>query len=95
MWVRTCSRPTDLAAAVLDSEVTLIAVGTPFSGTEIDLTAVLGATRQIGAALKEKSSYHLVVVKSTVVPGHDRSARAACFGSSLRETSQQGFLASA
>jgi UDPglucose 6-dehydrogenase/GDP-mannose 6-dehydrogenase len=60
---------TDLAAAVLDSEVTLIAVGTPFNGTEIDLTAVLGATRQIGTALKEKSAYHLVVVKSTVVPG--------------------------
>jgi UDPglucose 6-dehydrogenase/GDP-mannose 6-dehydrogenase len=60
---------TDLAAAVRDSDVTLIAVGTPFNGKEIDLTAVLGATRQIGAALKEKSSYHLVVVKSTVVPG--------------------------
>lgn len=60
---------TDLAAAVLDSEVTLIAVGTPFNGTDIDLTAVLGATRQIGAALKEKAAYHLVVVKSTVVPG--------------------------
>jgi UDPglucose 6-dehydrogenase/GDP-mannose 6-dehydrogenase len=60
---------TDLAAAVLGTELTLIAVGTPFNGKEIDLTAVLGATRQIGAALKQKAAYHVVVVKSTVVPG--------------------------
>ena len=63
------SATTDLAAAVLNTELTLIAVGTPFNGKEIDLTAVLGAAKQIGAALKQKSSYHLVVVKSTVVPG--------------------------
>jgi UDPglucose 6-dehydrogenase/GDP-mannose 6-dehydrogenase len=63
------SATTDLPAAVLDSELTLIAVGTPFNGTEIDLTAVLSAARQIGAALARTQAYHLVVVKSTVVPG--------------------------
>jgi len=63
------SATTDLTAAVLNTELTLIAVGTPFNGKEIDLSFVLGATKQIGAALKQKSSYHLVVVKSTVVPG--------------------------
>jgi UDPglucose 6-dehydrogenase/GDP-mannose 6-dehydrogenase len=60
---------TDLRAAVLDSEVTMIAVGTPFGGKEIDLSAVLGAATQIGEALRDKPGYHLVVVKSTVVPG--------------------------
>lgn len=59
----------DLAAAVHDTELTMIAVGTPFNGVEIDLTAVLGAAEQIGRALREKDSYHVVVVKSTVVPG--------------------------
>jgi UDPglucose 6-dehydrogenase len=59
----------DLAAAVMNSELTMIAVGTPFDGKTIDLTAVLAASRQIGAALKQKSGYHVVVVKSTVVPG--------------------------
>jgi len=63
------SATADLAKAVLETDLTLIAVGTPFDGKEIDLTAVLGATKQIGAVLKQKSSYHLVVVKSTVVPG--------------------------
>lgn len=63
------SATTDLAAAVRETEVTLIAVGTPFDGTRIDLSYVLGAARQIGEALRAKSTYHLVVVKSTVVPG--------------------------
>ena len=60
---------TKLTEAVIGSDLTFIAVGTPFNGQTIDLTAVLGAAHQIGAALKEKSSYHVVVVKSTVVPG--------------------------
>ena len=59
----------DLAAAVLKTDLTLIAVGTPFNGKEIDLTAVLAVSRQIGSALRQKGTYHLVIVKSTVVPG--------------------------
>ena len=66
---RNLRATSDLVAAVLASDVTFIAVGTPFDGKTIDLTAVLGATREIGEALKRKQGYHLVVVKSTVVPG--------------------------
>ncbi len=64
---------TDLAAAIMSSELTLIAVGTPFDGKTIDLNFVLEAARQIGAVLKSKSSYHVVAVKSTVVPGTTES----------------------
>lgn len=60
---------TDLRAAVLDSELTLVAVGTPFDGEEIDLRFVREAARQIGEVLGDKDGYHCVVVKSTVVPG--------------------------
>jgi UDPglucose 6-dehydrogenase len=60
---------TDLYRSVLDSDITLVAVGTPFDGREIDLTYVKEASRQIGIALEEKPGYHVVVVKSTVVPG--------------------------
>jgi UDPglucose 6-dehydrogenase len=60
---------TDLRGTVLDSDLSLIAVGTPFSGTEIDLRFIKMVSRQIGEALREKSSYHVVIVKSTVVPG--------------------------
>jgi UDPglucose 6-dehydrogenase len=59
----------DLAAAVLASDLSLIAVGTPFDGQRIDLTFVRQAAAEIGAALRHKPAYHVVVVKSTVVPG--------------------------
>jgi len=60
---------TDLEQAVHESDLTLIAVGTPFDGNRIDLTFVRKCAAQIGAALRVKSTYHVVVVKSTVVPG--------------------------
>lgn len=60
---------TDLRSAILSTELTLIAVGTPFNGEQIDLTYVREAARQIGEVLADKDSYHTVVVKSTVVPG--------------------------
>jgi UDPglucose 6-dehydrogenase/GDP-mannose 6-dehydrogenase len=60
---------TDLRAAVHGSEMTFIAVGTPFDGKAIDLTAIRQAALDIGVALRDKLDYHVVVVKSTVVPG--------------------------
>jgi len=66
---RSLRATTDLAAAVRDAELTMIAVGTPFDGTAIDLTAVREAARRIGEALRDADGYHVVVVKSTVVPG--------------------------
>lgn len=59
----------DLTEAVARTELTLISVGTPFDGGRIDLTAVCVAAREIGAALGRKPGLHVVVVKSTVVPG--------------------------
>ena len=44
-------------------------MGTPFDGDKIDLTYIEAVSRQIGKALRDKSTYHMVVVKSTVVPG--------------------------
>ncbi len=66
---RKLKATTELRDAVLNSDITLIAVGTPFDGEVIDLSYVEVAARQIGEALKEKKTYHVVVVKSTVVPG--------------------------
>jgi UDPglucose 6-dehydrogenase len=60
---------TDLARAVRQTDISLITVGTPFNGTEIDLSQVVEVAREIGAALRRKAAYHAVVVKSTVVPG--------------------------
>ena len=63
------SATTDLRSAVRDSEITFIAVGTPFDGRSIDTRYVRQAANEIGAALAEIDEYHVVVVKSTVVPG--------------------------
>lgn len=60
---------TDLHRAVLDSDLSIIAVGTPFKGSEIDLSFIQEVSKQIGTALHHKPSYHVVVVKSTVIPG--------------------------
>lgn len=59
----------NLHRSVIETEISLIAVGTPFDGNEIDLTYIKEVSCQIGNVLKEKSAYHLVIVKSTVVPG--------------------------
>jgi UDPglucose 6-dehydrogenase len=64
---------TDLRAAVVESDLTLIAVGTPFDGRHIDLGAVRVAANDIGEALRSRPGYHVVTVKSTVVPGTTRS----------------------
>lgn len=60
---------TNLEEAVEASEMSLIAVGTPFDGNEIDLTYIRAVAEEIGGVLKNKSDYHVVTVKSTVVPG--------------------------
>ena len=60
---------TDLRSAVLDTDLSIIAVGTPFDGDEIDLTYIRQVSEQIGGILKDKDAYHVVIVKSTVVPG--------------------------
>jgi UDPglucose 6-dehydrogenase len=59
----------DPKTAVLNSEVTFITVGTPNRDDgSIDLTYVKNASRMIGEALRLKSEWHLIVVKSTVLP---------------------------
>lgn len=60
----------DYREAILNSDVTFIAVGTPSrEDGSIDLKYVKEASKSIGEALKEKKDYHVVVVKSTVLPG--------------------------
>lgn len=66
---RSLRATTDLRAAVHGTDITFIAVGTPFDGQRIDLTYVRQVAREIGEALRDKAAYHVVVVKSTVVPG--------------------------
>jgi len=59
----------DMAKAVGSTDVSFISVPTPSTEGRIDLSYVKSAATGIAEALKAKDSFHLVVVKSTVVPG--------------------------
>ncbi|RLF52876.1 MAG: UDP-glucose 6-dehydrogenase [Thermoplasmata archaeon] len=60
----------DIKYAIHNSVISFICVGTPSKGDgSIDLSYVMEASREIGEALKHKKDWHLVVVKSTVLPG--------------------------
>ncbi len=61
---------TDARSAVLATDVSFIAVGTPGTGHgHLDLSYIYGVARQIGEALRDKDSFHVVAIRSTVMPG--------------------------
>ncbi|UJP06127.1 MAG: UDP-glucose/GDP-mannose dehydrogenase family protein [Nitrosomonas sp.] len=60
----------DVRDAVMNSEISLVCVGTPSQlNGNLDLSHVRKVCEQIGAALKEKSTFHVVVARSTMLPG--------------------------
>ncbi len=59
---------TDIEYAVENSDISFIAVPTPSTPEGIDLSYIKNAVENIGKMLKNKDEFHLVVVKSTVVP---------------------------
>jgi GDP-mannose 6-dehydrogenase len=65
---------TDGIAAVLDSDISFVCVGTPsLPSGKLDLSYLEHVTREIGAALKKKKSHHVIVLRSTVLPGTTES----------------------
>ncbi len=60
----------DIRQAVAGSEVTFVVVPTPSrADAAFSNSQVIAAVENIGTVLRGKSSYHLVVVTSTVMPG--------------------------
>jgi GDP-mannose 6-dehydrogenase len=60
----------DVATAIRGSDISFICVGTPSAANgSQDQGALARVTRAIGAALRDKTGPHLVVIRSTVVPG--------------------------
>jgi len=63
-------RATSDYKSIIETDITFICVGTPSrEDGSIDLTFVKAAAAEVGKALKEKNDFHVVVIKSTVVPG--------------------------
>ena len=60
----------DPMEAVRESDISLVCVGTPGRPNgSLDLTYVKGACKQIGTALETKPQFHIVAIRSTMLPG--------------------------
>ena len=60
----------DAADAVNNTDISLICVGTPSQlNGSLDLKYVRNACEEIGSVLKHKDQFHIVVIRSTVLPG--------------------------
>lgn len=67
------SATTDVKQAVNDSEMSFICVGTPSQlNGSLDLKYVRRVCEEIGTALRDKSEFHVVVARSTMLPGSMR-----------------------
>mgnify|MGYP000875713014 CR=1 FL=1 len=60
----------DYQFAVNNSDVSFICVGTPSTQSgHLNLDYVFNTAKQIGEAIKTKKEFHLIVIRSTVLPG--------------------------
>jgi len=65
---------TEPVKAITETDISMITQGTPMrEDKNIDLSFIESTAKEIGEALEAKDKYHLVVVRSTVVPGTTRN----------------------
>ena len=61
---------TESKKAVLETEISFLCVGTPsMRNGKLDLGHIGPVCQEIGEALRKKDAFHLVVLRSTVLPG--------------------------
>lgn len=77
---------------ILATDITFICVGTPSrKDGSCDLKYVKQSAKQIGQALAQKEDYHLVVVKSTIIPGTTRGVIKETIELESRKTAGEDF----
>jgi GDP-mannose 6-dehydrogenase len=61
---------TNVEEAVLQTDISIICVGTPSTEKgHLNLDYIYKVAESIGAALKSKNSYHIIAIRSTILPG--------------------------
>lgn len=82
----------DARRAVAETDVSVICVGTPsLPNGKLDVGIVEKVCREIGAALKEKDTRHVVVLRSTVLPGTAASVAVPALEESSGKTAFRQF----
>lgn len=88
---RLCAT-TDVDAAIEGSDVSLISVGTPSADNgSLDVGAVARVCEQIGRAIAARSGRHLIVMRSTVLPGTCRDVVIPALERSSGKRAGEGF----
>lgn len=63
----------DYIDAVLNSEISILAVGTPSTSEgHLNLRYIYKVAEEIGEALKQKNEFHIIAIRSTVLPGTNK-----------------------
>ncbi|HWC52401.1 MAG TPA: nucleotide sugar dehydrogenase [Chitinophagaceae bacterium] len=64
------SATTDYADAILRTEISIIAVGTPSGNNgHLNLQYILKVAEHFGEVLQKKEGFHIIAIRSTVMPG--------------------------
>lgn len=83
---------TDAVGAVMDTEISFVCVGTPSQlNGNLDLRYIRRVCEKIGAALEKKNSWHVVVIRSTILPGTMRKVVIPTLEEFSNKTAGQGF----
>ncbi|RKF14394.1 UDP-glucose/GDP-mannose dehydrogenase family protein [Alginatibacterium sediminis] len=86
------SATTDCALAIKKTSVSMICVGTPSQlNGSLDLKYVRRVCEQIGEEIKNKDDYHVVVIRSTMLPGTMRDIVQPTLEDSSGKTAGVGF----
>ncbi|MDH5722397.1 MAG: UDP-glucose/GDP-mannose dehydrogenase family protein [Alphaproteobacteria bacterium] len=82
----------DVREAVMNSDISLICVGTPSNEDgSLKLDYVEAVCAQIGEVIKDKEEFHSVVLRSTVVPGTARDIAIPALEKSSGKKAGEGF----
>jgi UDPglucose 6-dehydrogenase len=85
-------RATTDYGALAEADLTMLALPTPSTDDgSIDLSAMKAGAHSVGETLAEKDAYHLVVVKSTVVPGTTEDVLAPLIEEAAGKTGGEDF----
>lgn len=76
----------DYHYAVQNSEISFIVVGTPSSKEgHLNLNYIYDVAKQIGEALRDKDNFHIIAIRSTVLPGTNQKVGEIIAESSKKE----------